>query len=81
MCSTHCSGSMIGRIAIDGSFPIEVIFFDGHRAKAIAAKSVPNTARKVSPPETSILDSSMIKSDLYKIGRGHETPRLSPKSP
>jgi hypothetical protein len=33
------------------------------------------------PPETSILDSSIITSDLYKIGRGHETPRLSPRSP
>jgi hypothetical protein len=27
------------------------------------------------------LDSSTIKSDLYKIGRGLETPRLSPISP
>ena len=33
------------------------------------------------PPETTILDSSIITSDLYKIGRGHETPRLSPRSP
>ncbi len=31
------------------------------------------------PPETSLSDLSMIKSDLYEICRGHETPRLSPK--
>ncbi len=36
---------------------------------------------RFTPPETSIPDSSIITSDLYKIGRGHETPRLSPKSP
>jgi hypothetical protein len=39
-----------------------------------------NTARGFSP-ETSLLDSSTIKSDLYKIGCGHKTPRLSPKIP
>ena len=75
------SGSTFGPVTIDRSLPIDIIFFDGHCAEAIAAKSVPNTARKVSLPETSILDSSTSKSDLYKIGRGHETPRPSPNSP
>ena len=60
---------MFGRIVIDRSLPINIIFFDGHRAEAIAAKSVPNMARKVSLPETSVSDSLMIKSDQYKIGR------------
>ncbi len=81
MSLTRCLGIVIGRIATDGSFSIDVFFFDGHYAKAIATKSVPNTARKVSFPETSISNSSMIKSDLYNIGRGHETPRSSLKSP
>ena len=57
-----------------------IFFFDSHRAEAIAAKSMPNTAREVSLPETSISDLSMIKSNLYEIGRGHETLRLLPIS-
>ena len=81
MCLTCCLGSTIGCIAINGSLLIGVIFFDGHCAEAIAAKSMPNTAMEVSLPETSILDSLMIKPDLYKIGWGHETLRLLPISP
>jgi hypothetical protein len=81
MCLTRCSGSTIGRVAINGSLLIGVIFFfDSHRAEAIAAKSMPNTAREVSLPETSISDLSMSKSNLYEIGRGHETLRLLPIS-
>ena len=46
-------GVRTGRITTDGSSLINVIFF-GYYAMAIAAKSVPNMARKVSLPETSI---------------------------
>ena len=81
MCLTRLFGSTFGPVTIDRSLPIDVMFFDGHCAEAIAAKSVPNTARKVSLPETFILDSLTSKSDLYKIGWGHETPRPSPNSP
>ena len=38
MCSTCGLGSIIDRVAIDESFLIDVIFFDGHRTEAIAAK-------------------------------------------
>ena len=38
MCSTCGLGSIIERVAIDGSLLIDVIFFEGHRTEAIAAK-------------------------------------------
>ncbi len=80
MSSMRDLGIKIGRTANDGSSSIDVIFFC-HYAEAFATKFMPNMAKKVFPSWDFLLDLSTFKSDLYKFGWGHETPRLSPTSP